>query len=174
MPPRRRRQQTPQSAERTAAIVYLRGLDQPFSRIGEQFGISGERARQIYGQALDRTISDAVNDVRAQLSDLADSALAELLAIAADKTATRRSRIDALTSARGWANELARLHGAYRPEAVEVTTPEIEQERQQRVRVDEYRRALAVGQPLPIGAGTAGLIALAQHRRELRAAGEPA
>jgi hypothetical protein len=111
LPPPRRKQTTMVSAERTAAIVEARARDEPFSRIGARWGISPQRAHRLYADAVNARPSEAVDACRAQLSDLADMALAELIALAMDTGVTARVRVEAWSSARGWAERLARMHG---------------------------------------------------------------
>jgi hypothetical protein len=118
MPGRRR---TAEQAERIRQIIELRRQRVPVHEIAERFGVTPGRISQLYGQALREIPAASVEMHRAEEIALADDATRALLQLAGDDDVTPRTRIEAWTSARGWAEHKARVIGLNAPTKVEVS-----------------------------------------------------
>lgn len=115
------RQLTLEGAERRAEVVRMRTGHMSWQQIGDHFGVSLQRAHQIFREAIDAAPAQAVAEHRAELSLLSDTAISELLALARDEDVSPRTRIEAWSAARGWAERKATLMGANAPSKIEQT-----------------------------------------------------
>lgn len=118
MPGRRR---TLEQAERVKLIVELRRKRVPIQEIADMLGVTPGRISQLYSQALRDIPAPAVAEHRAEEIALSDDATRALLVLAADRDVSPRTRIEAWTSARGWAEHKARLLGLNAPVKLEVS-----------------------------------------------------
>jgi hypothetical protein len=93
-----------------------------FAEIGKQLGITGQRAGQLYRQALAQIPRLAVDEHRVEELELVDLAIRRLMAIAVavGESTTPRTRVEAWTSIRGWAERKAKLIGLDAPSKHEV------------------------------------------------------
>ncbi len=110
------------AAERRAKVVELRRQRLTFAEIGAAIGVSDTRAYQIYRRALALIPAPQVEEHRAEELGLVDDAIKNLLGIALDESVSPRTRIEAWTSARGWAEHKARLLGLNAPTSMQVIT----------------------------------------------------
>lgn len=118
MPGRRR---TIEQADRIKRIVELRRQRVPVHEIADMLGVTPGRISQLYSQALRDIPAPAVAEHRAEEIALADDATRSLLLLAGDRDVSPRTRIEAWSSARGWAEHKARLLGLNTPVKLEVS-----------------------------------------------------
>lgn len=120
----RRTQVTEDTARKREQVVQMRRARLSFAEIGKRLGISGQRAGQIYREALAEIPRQAVHEHRMEELELVDTAMNRLMAIAADATVTPRTRVDAWSAIRMWSEHKARLLDLYPPtkSRVEVVT----------------------------------------------------
>jgi hypothetical protein len=112
---------TPESAERAARIITMRsGSFRSFREIAATLRISERRVREIYWATLEARPAASVDEHRAEQLELAELAIRELLDIVHSPTASHRSRIEALSVARSWAEHMSRIVGAFAPARMEV------------------------------------------------------
>lgn len=109
---------SPDTAERMARIVGLRRTRASWRDIAEDLGLSIARVRELYAQALVEAPVAEVDEHRAEELVLYDDAVSELLTIARDVEVSARTRVEAWTSIRGWAERKARLLGLDAPTQV--------------------------------------------------------
>src|SRR4051794_17563458 len=104
---------TPAAAAREARIVGMRRSRMTWDAIGAAERISAQRAGQIYRQALARNPLSVVqiDEHRMEEVELADTAVQNLLGIATDERTPMRTRVEAWSVVRGWAEHKARLLG---------------------------------------------------------------
>jgi hypothetical protein len=110
-----------ETATRKRAIVASRRSREPFDAIGATWGISAVRAHQIYWEAMREIPNQQVAEHREEQRDLADKAIAALLAIAEDPDVSARTRVEAWSSIKGWCEHQAKLLALYAPVRKEVT-----------------------------------------------------
>jgi len=109
------------TAELRAEVVNRRRIRMTFPEIGKQLGITKQRAWTIYQEALAAIPAAHVDEHRAEELMLVDDAIRGLLVIA--RTADSwRTRVEAWTSIRGWAERKAKLLGLDAPQKFEVLT----------------------------------------------------
>jgi hypothetical protein len=109
------------TAERRSKVIELRRRRMSFAEIGEQLGVTTQRAHAIYREALAAIPAQHVEEHRAEELTLIDDAIADLLVIAQDHTRPRNA-IEAWKSIRGWAERKAKLLGLDAPAKFEVLT----------------------------------------------------
>ena len=111
-------------AAREARIVAMRRARATWDAIGAAEGISPQRAGQVYRAALARnplTVTQ-IDEHRAEEVELIDRAVQYLLGIALDEQTSPRTRVEAWSAIRGWAERKAKLLGLDCPARVEVVT----------------------------------------------------
>lgn len=114
---------TPAQAERMAEVVELRRRRLTQADIARRLGVTQQRVSQIYSQALTLVVAQQVDEHRAEELTLIDDAIADLLPIARDPEATsQRTRVEAWTAIRGWAERKASLLGLDAPKQFEFLT----------------------------------------------------
>jgi Homeodomain-like domain-containing protein len=118
------RQTTPQVAGRRARVVELRRDRWTWDAIGDDLGVSRQRVRQIYDEALNEVTAAQVTEHRHEEGELVDRAVRELLCIAEDPDVSPRTRVEAWNSIRGWSEYRSKLYGLFAPSksSVEVLT----------------------------------------------------
>jgi hypothetical protein len=117
-----RRRLTPKQAERRARVVELRRSRMTFDAIGHQLGIISQRAGRIFHDALAALPRDDIDELRAEETELIDHAVNSLMTIATDSTTSARTRVEAWSAIRGWAERKARLLGLDAPKTHAVLT----------------------------------------------------
>jgi hypothetical protein len=96
-----------------------------FADIGREFGISRQRAYQIYEQALRDVPAPVIAQIRQEESALLDEVVRGLLAIARDEAASLQARIAAWMALVRCSESRRRLYGADSPaKAVVQVIPE--------------------------------------------------
>ena len=108
----------PDTATRKARIVGLRRARASWRDIADDLGLSIARVRALYAEALVEAPVAEVDEHRAEELVLYDDAVSELLGIARDVEVSARTRVEAWTSIRGWAERKARLLGLDAPTQV--------------------------------------------------------
>jgi predicted transcriptional regulator len=108
-------------SEREARIFELRSRRMSWTAIGKELGLSHTRVIQIFEAARDRIPASRLADLRAESTELADRAIANLLEIAEDKTISPRTRVEAWNAIRGYDESLRKLYGADAPQRKEIT-----------------------------------------------------
>ena len=116
-----RRLSPEETEQRKARIVALRRDRVPFDVIAAELGISAPRVHRIFWDAVREFPHQQVAELREEQRDLADRAVMRLMAIAEDETVTPRTRVEAWTAIRGWAEHVARLLGLNAPTRREIT-----------------------------------------------------
>lgn len=106
------------TAERMARVVGLRRARASWRDIADDLGLSIRYVRELYAQALVDAPVPEVDEHRAEELVLYDDAVSELLLIARDAEVSARTRVEAWTSIRGWAERKARLLGLDAPTQV--------------------------------------------------------
>jgi hypothetical protein len=135
-------QATMSAAERRAQVVQLKRTKLSFAEIGRRLGITGQRAGQLYREALAQVPRMAVEEHRVEELELYDTAIHQLMRIASsqDPTVTPRTKVEAWTAIRGFAERKAKLLGLDAPARHEVISLDaIDAE------IAELTRALAGG-----------------------------
>lgn len=130
------------AAERRAQVVQLKRTKLSFAEIGRRLGITGQRAGQLYREALAQVPRMAVEEHRVEELELYDTAIHQLMRIATsqDQTVTPRTKVEAWTAIRGFAERKAKLLGLDAPSKHEVISLDaIDAE------IAELTRALAGG-----------------------------
>lgn len=115
------------TAERRAYVIEARRQHRTYAEIGQELGVSMQRAHQIYLEALDAIPAVQVELHRAEAAELAASAIDDLLLIAREHKQPRTS-VEAWGQIRGWAERLARIQGTDMPVKVDATVTETTQE----------------------------------------------
>jgi hypothetical protein len=113
---------TPAQAERRAQVVRMRSARLSFAEIGRRLDITAQRAGVIYRQALMDVPKANVDEHRAEELEFIDLATNRLLTIAMDSAVTPRTRVEAWSAIRGWAERKAKLLGLDAPTKHEVLT----------------------------------------------------
>jgi hypothetical protein len=149
-----RRRVSSQTAARRARAVELRDRRWTWAAIGEDLGVSLQRAHQLYREALDDVPVMHVDEHRRSELDLIDTACRELMDIAAAPYASSKDRIRAWATLRMWADRKARLLGLDAPQRIltmdqlddeiERLTREMEAEERE-ARLSEFDRAAQTG-----------------------------
>ena len=109
-----------ETAERMAEIVRLRRARVPQAEIARQLGISQQRVSQLYQRALREIPAGNLAEYRAEELDLIDTATRGLLRLAHDPAVSPRTRVEAWSVLRGWADRRARLLGLDAPAQARV------------------------------------------------------
>lgn len=137
---RRTTQATITAAERRAKVVQLKRTKLSFAEIGRQLGITGQRAGQLYREALAQIPRMAVEEHRVEEQELYDTAIHQLMKIATSVTTTPKVKVEAWAAIRGYAERKAKLLGLDAPSKHEVISLDaIDRE------IAELTRALAGG-----------------------------
>jgi hypothetical protein len=108
------------TAERRARAVEARRQHLTFAEIGAELGVSTQRAHEIYLDALEAIPAKQVELHRAEATELAHTAIDDLLIIARDHKQPRTS-VEAWGQIRGWAERLARIQNTDTPVKVDAT-----------------------------------------------------
>ncbi|MHB1596562.1 MAG: sigma factor-like helix-turn-helix DNA-binding protein [Streptosporangiaceae bacterium] len=103
-----------------AEIVRLRRARVPQAEIARQLGISQQRVSQLYRRALAEVPAGDVIEFRAEELDLIDSATRRLLRLAHDPAVSPRTRVEAWSVLRGWAERRAHIQ-LHQTENTQVT-----------------------------------------------------
>lgn len=109
------------AAETRTRVVQLRRLRLSFEEIGAQLGLSRQMAWKHYQRALADLPAPHLAEHRAEELTLVDDAIRRLMAIAADQAVSPRTRVEAWTAIRGWAEHKARILGLNAAMKVEVS-----------------------------------------------------
>lgn len=107
------------TAEQRARVVALRRRRMTFAEIGQELGVSPQRAHQIYEAALKAIPAPNVEQHRAEELTLIDDAIAGLWPIA-QNLGQPRTAVEAWNAIRGWAERKAKLLGLDVPTRVSV------------------------------------------------------
>lgn len=113
-----RAERDPDNAERARRVVELRRKRMTYSDIGKELGISAAYVHRLYNRAMAEVPAQQVDEHRAEELILIDDAVADLLVIARggeDGNASYRSRIEAWSVIRSWAERKAKLLGLDAP-----------------------------------------------------------
>jgi hypothetical protein len=115
-----------EAAHRRARAVELRRQRVPFADIGAEFGVSAQRAYQIYREALKEIPAEHVEEHRDEEVDLCNEATSSLRLLADNEDISPRTRIEAWSAMRGWSEHKSRMLGLNAPKKIEasVTEPE--------------------------------------------------
>ncbi|WP_226353779.1 hypothetical protein [Pseudonocardia sp. ICBG601] len=108
-------ERTPEQAARRARVVELRRARLSWFEIGDELGVSRQRARQLYDAALAEAPVAQVEEHRAEEQLLADDVTCELLALGRDPSIPARTRVEAYAVACRWAERKAQLLGLNAP-----------------------------------------------------------
>lgn len=136
-------------ARREARIVELRSQRVPFREIAKELGISHQRVQQIWSDVLERIPAAHLDRHRQEEQELADTAVADLLDIIKDPTATHGSRIRAWEVAAKWAERKSRLLGLDAPQKRELEITDTSNwEFQMRAAIAEAERELRTQQAI--------------------------
>lgn len=137
-------QATVTAAERRAQVVQFKRTKLSFAEIGRRLGITGQRAGQLYREALAQIPRMAVEEHRVEELELYDTAIHQLMKIATASDTAPRTKVEAWTSIRGYAERKAKLLGLDAPAKLEVISLDaIDAE------IAELTRALAGGVEAP-------------------------
>lgn len=117
----RRTRLKPEDMRRREQVVQMRRARLSFAEIGRRMNITGQRAGQLYRAALADIPRQAINEHQVEELELIDTAVNRLMAIAADASVSPRTRVEAWSSVRGWAERKARLMGLDSPSQVETS-----------------------------------------------------
>lgn len=108
-----------EAAERRARVVALRRQRRTFADIGNELGVSAQRAHQLYWEAVEEVPAAEVHQHRAEELILIDDAIADLLMLAKSHRQPRTA-VEAWNSIRGWAERKAKLLGLDAPTRAEI------------------------------------------------------
>jgi hypothetical protein len=113
----RKRIPAEEAAARKARIVEMRRARRPFDQIGAEFGITGQRAHQIYWEAINERPAQEVAEHRAEELELYDLATRRLMAIAmsSNPNLSARTQVEAWNAIRGYSEARRRLLGLDAP-----------------------------------------------------------
>lgn len=114
-----------EKAARQARIVNARRARMTWDKIAEREGLSTTRCHELYSEALANNplSAVAVDEYRVEETELIDAAIQNLMRIALDPEGTsQRTRVEAWTAIRGWAERKAKLLGLDAPARHEVVT----------------------------------------------------
>lgn len=103
---------TPEQAQRRNRVVEMRAQRFSFAAIGEELGITKQRAAQLYEAALSEMRPAGFETYRQEELELIDRATRNLIAIAEDpdpEAVPPRDRVKAWTAAAVWAQRKAKL-----------------------------------------------------------------
>jgi hypothetical protein len=117
-----RRRLTQEQAGRRARVVELRRSRMTFDEIGHQLGITSQRAGRIFHDALAALPRHGIDELRVEETELIDHAVNSLMGIATDSNTSDRTRVEAWSAIRGWAERKARLLGLDAPKTHAVLT----------------------------------------------------
>jgi hypothetical protein len=109
---------TVEAAERTARIVELRRQRLTWREIADVVGVTMKRCQVLYRQSLAEIPAHHVDEHRAEELLLVDDATADLMLIARDVKVSPRTRIEAWSTIRAWAERKAKLMGLDAPTQV--------------------------------------------------------
>lgn len=109
-------------ADRKARIVELRRQRRYWDTIGAEFDISAQRAHAIYKEALAERPAMQVDEHRAEEIEMIDLAVRRLMTIAVstDPAVSPRTKVEAWSSLRSWAEWKGKLLGLPAPQQVQV------------------------------------------------------
>lgn len=144
MSPPRRRQLTVAGARRHAEVIRLRGEGLRWAEIGEQLGVSPQRAHRLFRDALAAIPAADVDAYRAQLLHEGDEAVQALRRIVADPSESGRTKVAAIEAWVRWSDRLGRLLGTDAPQrsAVEVITADMVDQEIERLEAEQARLGL--------------------------------
>lgn len=111
----RRSKITEETARKREQVVQMRRARLSFAEIGRRLEITGQRAGQLYREALAEIPRQEVHEHRLEELELVDTAMNRLMSIAADPSVTPRTRVDAWSAIRMWSEHKARLMDLYPP-----------------------------------------------------------
>src|SRR4051794_25974542 len=124
------RRRTPEAAARRTRVVELRRAGWYWSDIGVDLGITAQGAQQLYSAAVAEAPVAQIEEHRAEERELVDTATRELLKLACDRDVAPRTRIEAWTAMRSWAERKAKLLGLDAPSkgTASVSTAQLDAE----------------------------------------------
>lgn len=122
-----RNDRTPESEQKTARIIELRRQRMGWAEIGKAVGMDHKTVRNRYNRALAEIPAPHVDEHRAEELTLVDDATADLMIIARNDDVSPRTRIEAWSTIRAWAERKAKLLGLDAPTQV-VTIDRVDQE----------------------------------------------
>lgn len=113
-----------EKAAREARVVQARRARATWDAIAKRENLSPARCHQIYQEALTKNPLSAVqiDEHRLEETELIDTAVQQLMRIAIDPDTSARTRVEAWSSLRGWAERKAKLLGLDAPTKHEVVT----------------------------------------------------
>lgn len=114
---------TAEGFERRARVVELRQQRWSYEQIGAELGVTAQRAHQLWRDGIARVPLAKIDEIRTEEIEFTDTAIRNLMRIARDPDTTARTRVEAWSAIRGWAERRAKLTGIDAPKqvAVEVT-----------------------------------------------------
>jgi hypothetical protein len=124
----RRTRATEDTAKKREQVVQLRRTRLSFAEIGRQLDITGQRAGQLYREALADVPAQAVEEHRVEELELIDTAVNQLMEITADGAVSPRTRVEAWSAIRAWADRKSKLLGLDSPTQIDATVTEVTQE----------------------------------------------
>lgn len=104
--------------QRAARVVELRRSRIPWDEISQAVGVNVARCKKLYNRALAEIPAQHVDEHRAEELMLVDDATADLMIMARDWRVSSRTRIEAWSTIRAWAERKAKLLGLDAPTQV--------------------------------------------------------
>ncbi len=131
---------------RRQRAVELRRKRWTYDQIGAELGVSAPRAHQLWKSGVELAPIARIEEIRNEELEFADIAIRELLEIArsADKAVTARTKVEAWSAIRGWAERKARVAGIDAPTKYTKTNSDGEdaQDVELRRMIDEAKAAI--------------------------------
>lgn len=131
---------------RRQQAVELRRKRWTFDQIGAALGVSAPRAHQLWKAGVEMAPVARIEEIRDEELEFADVAIRELLEIArsADRGVTARTKVEAWSAIRGWAERKARIAGIDAPAKFTRTNSagEDAQDAELRRMIDEAKAAV--------------------------------
>lgn len=113
-----------EKAARQARVVQMRRARATWDQIAAEVNVAKSYAHDIYQQALAENPLSAiqVDEHRLEETELIDTATRSLLGVALGRDVSPRTRVEAWSALRAWAERKAKLLGLDSPTQVQVTT----------------------------------------------------
>jgi hypothetical protein len=131
---------------RRLRAVELRRKRYTYDQIGAELGVSAPRAYQLWKDGVEMAPVARIEEIRDEELEFVDIAIRELLEIArsTDRAVTPRTRVEAWSAIRGWAERKARIAGIDAPKKFEQTNADGEdaQDVELRRMIDEAKAAI--------------------------------
>lgn len=97
--------------EREASVIQMKAEGMTFTEIGRRLGVTQQRVSQIWKRGIERLPIANLNEHRANQLQLIMTAYRELVAIARNPAVSARTRVEAWSTIRGWAERESKLLG---------------------------------------------------------------